>query len=477
VLEALPHRQILACLALLALGACSTKIAGGQTVCTNPANGQFVACPGVSVCVDPLKGTVIPCVSGDVTFGKADGDASDAPSDSAPSDGAPGDSAPGDGAPSDSVPDAPLDAKDVPILDAPPSDSGACANGAKQCKDKATLQTCNKGVWGSDFICPTTQECNDGACGCPSPCKALGLVECLPDVPALKTCQMNPDKCLSWGVPIACKPGEICQNGQCKTGTASGCNPPCSGNQTCQGSTCVPNGSGGTLACAQILACTSNCPLGDTSCSDGCVAQGSSSGQTQYSAYDACFAATCQPYADAGKNNEATACSYSSCYDVQAACIGSGGGSCSQLDTCVGGCTGSATCVIDCMKNASKPSGVNYFTMQGCISANCGGQAGDALITCAAEQCTSPFVQCFSPINPNQTLFSCKDVVACQGNCPGTGSSPCTKACIGQGSAQVQAEIAALLDCRDLKCGNWCPGSNCDSCVLQYCAAEVQACN
>ena len=167
----LPLRILTATIALAMLG-CSTKVDSGQTVCTDPKTGQFIACPGVSVCVDPLKGTIVACVSGDVTFGKSDADTSDS---------ATGDSAQDalmDAAP-DVGKDAALDVSDTPPADTVPADAAPCQSGAKQCKDKATLQTCSNGVWGSNLTCPTTQECHDGACGCPDPCKALGLVECL----------------------------------------------------------------------------------------------------------------------------------------------------------------------------------------------------------------------------------------------------------------------------------------------------------
>ena len=469
VLDTLPHLRTLLlrtlCCALgLVSTACSTKVDTGHNICTDPATGEFVACPGVSACVDPLKGNIIPCVSGDVTFGKADGDVSDVIKD-----------APGDvpDSASDTVKDAPTDTAFV--VDVPVADSGACQTGSKQCKDKATLQTCANGIWGSNLTCLATQECNDGACGCPSPCKALGLVECLPDVPAIKTCQMNPDKCLSWGVPIACKPEEICQNGVCKSGTTSGCNPPCAGNQTCQGSTCVPNSSGGTLTCGQVVACTGNCASGDTACSAGCTAQGSGSAQSQFTSYKSCISAICKAYADAGKVNDAMACIFNNCFDVQAACLGAGNATCSATNTCMSGCGGSATCVDACNKNANKSGGLGYYTLQGCMDANCAGLSGDGLIDCAKTQCTTGFVACFSPIGANQTNYTCLDIANCQGKC--NNDLLCAKACTAQGTPQAQADVNAFIDCRDLKCGNWCPGSNCDNCVVQYCAAELSACS
>ncbi len=463
----LPLRILTAIFALAMLG-CSTKVDNGQTVCTDPKTGQFIACPGVSACVDPLKGTIVACVSGDVTFGKSDADTSDS---------ATGDSAQDalvDAAP-DVSKDAALDVPDTTPPDAVPADTGPCQAGAKQCKDKATLQTCINGVWGSNFTCPTTQECHDGACGCPDPCKALGLVECLTDVPAIKTCQMNPDKCLSWGVPIACKPGEICQSGQCKTDTASGCNPPCGSGYTCQGTTCVANSTGGTLTCGQVVACNGNCATGDTTCSDGCLAQGSGGAQSQFTSYKSCISAICKPYVDAGKINDAMACIFNNCFDVQAACIGAGNAACNQTNTCMSGCNGSAACVDGCNKNASKVGGLGYYTLQGCMDANCAGLTGDGLVDCAKTQCTTSFVGCFSPIGAGQTLFTCLDIANCQGKCG--GDLLCAKACTLQGTAQAQADVNAFLDCRDLKCGNFCPGGNCSACVTQYCAYELSVCS
>ncbi len=472
MLQRLPHPRFLGAFLALFVGACSTQVEEGQTVCTDPKTGQFIACPGVSVCVDPLKGTVVPCVSGDVTFGKLDADTSDTAAEIVATDVV-----------QDAIADVQKDTAiaetsppDVGPADSGPVDTGPCQTGAKQCKDKNTLQTCTNGIWGANLTCPSTQECHDGACGCPDPCKALGLVECLSDVPAIKTCQMNPDKCLSWGVPIACKPGEICQNGQCKTGTTSGCNPPCSANQTCQNGVCIPNSTGGTLTCGQVVACTGNCAPGDTVCTDGCIAQGTSNGQRLFTAYKSCISAICKTYADAGQVNDAMACIYANCFDAQSACLGSGSATCNQTNSCITGCGTSATCVDACNKNSSKNGGLTYYTLYACMDSNCAGQSGDALVDCAKTQCTSSFVGCFSPIGANQTLFSCLDIATCQGKCG--GDTLCAKACTAQGTPQAQADVTAFVNCRDLKCGNWCPGStNCSPCVSQYCGYELAVCS
>lgn len=473
VLHGLPILRMLPWFVLAALCACSTKVDSGQTVCTDPKTGQFVACPGVNACVDPLKGTIVACVSNDVTFGKGDADVSDSATADAAKADVVLDATPEiskDSATTDAVSDSGVDSGADAIVDA-----GPCQTGAKQCKDKATLQTCSNGIWGSNFTCPSTQECHDGACGCPDPCKALGLVECLIDVPAIKTCQMNPDKCLSWGVPIACKPGEICQNGQCKTGTATGCNPPCGSGYTCQGTTCVANSTGGTLSCSQIVACSGNCAAGDTTCSDACIAQGSGNGQSQFNSYKSCIAAVCKPYADAGKVNDAMACIFNNCFDVQAACLGAGNATCSQTNTCMSNCGASAPCVDGCNKAASKAGGLGYYTLYGCMDANCAGLSGDGLTDCAKTQCTTGFVGCFSPLGAGQTLFSCLDIANCQGKC--NGDALCAKACTAQGTLQAQADVNAFIDCRDLKCGNWCPGANCTTCITQYCAYELSVCS
>ncbi len=473
MLQRLKNRPVSLWLAaLIALVACGTAPTTQQAVCTDPASGVFIACPGANYCVDPLTGKPEACVSGDVSFGKPDVDAGS------------GDTKPGD-VPTDSATDAAT--AELPPADtgpadtsAPPdtaiADAGPCQTGAKQCKDKATLQTCTNGVWGSNFTCAATQECNDGACGCPSPCKALGLVECLPDVAAIKTCQLNPDKCLSWGVPIACKPTEICSAGQCLPATASGCNPPCAANQTCQGTSCVPTSSGGTLTCSQVVACTGNCAAGDTACSAGCLAQGTSGAQGEFTSYKSCITAICKTIADSGKVNDAMACIFNNCFDVQAACLGAGSATCSATNTCISGCGNAASCVDACNKNASKSGGLAYYTLYGCIDANCGGQSGDALIDCAKTQCAGNFVSCFSPLPANQTLYSCLDIANCQGLC--NNDALCAKACTAQATAQAQADANAFITCRDQKCGNWCPnGANCSACISQYCAYELAACS
>ena len=471
-----PHRPVPLCALALIAAACGTAtLDQAPTVCTGP--GGFVPCPGSKACVDPLSGSVIPCPSGDVSFGKGDG--SDAGGDAKAGDGS-------DGGPADASGDAAKaetgtgetlqgdgGSGDAGVADAGVGDAGPCQTGQKTCKDKATLQTCTAGVWGGSFTCPSNQECNDGACGCPSPCKAIGLVECLPDVAALKTCQLNPDKCLSWGVPIACKPGEVCEAGICKA-TSGGCTPACKSGETCQGKTCVPTASGGSLSCSQIVACTGNCAAGDATCSDDCVAKGSSSGQTALSNYKTCIGAVCKPLADAGKVNAAMACIFGNCFDVQSACLGSGSATCSQVNACMGGCASSASCVDGCNKSASKAGGTAYYTLYACIDDNCPGQSGDALIDCAKTACTAGFIGCFSP-SGGQTLFSCLEIANCQKKCG--GEVLCAKACTQQGTPQAQADVNAFIDCRDNTCGAYCPGADCSLCLAQYCAAELSACS
>lgn len=416
------------------------------------------------MCVDPATGQTVACPSADAVFA-ADSDTSDS-SDSSVKDGSGK-----DGTDSGEVSvDGKIDSSEVGAE----VDSGICATGDKKCLNKTTVQTCKNGVWGQDSACASNEECSDGACGCPNACKAFGLVECLPDVAAVKTCQLDSNKCLSWGVPIACKPGEICETGVCKKPGGGGCSPACGSGQVCQNGACVTV-SGSGLTCSQIVACTANCLSGDTACTDDCLAKGSASAQSLLGDYKTCISSICKSLADQGKSNDAMACIFSNCFEQQAACIGSGSTACDVVNDCMTNCSGGASCINDCNKNASKGGGIGYYTLQGCMDANCNGQTGDALIDCAKTQCSSSFISCFSPIGPGQTLTSCAAIAQCEAKC--SGKVLCAKACVAQGTTQAQADVNAFINCRDYKCGSYCPSSpDCSTCVQLYCANELAAC-
>lgn len=453
------------------LGACGTPTAANNAplICRDRFSAKCYPCPGALICVDPITCKPIPCTATHPFQDASNGDGSDGKDSSDAGDVA--------GAPEVGQPDA------------------GCLKGAARCQGN-TVQVCQNAAWLDSQACPANQPCQDGACvKCADQCAALGLVECLGGVAALRTCQLNSDKCLAWGVAVACKPGESCAQGLCGGGPL-GCSPACGGNQVCSGGTCVDKGcnpacgngqvcqggqcvnsGSGSLSCAQVSACSGNCPEGDAACPGECFAQGTSGAQSNFTKYKSCIKATCKSFADQGKINETLFCIFQYCGAEQAACLGSGSGTCSELNDCLGGCSNGATCTSGCNAAASEQAGLDFYGLMTCVDGSCAGLTGDAQAQCAQGSCGSAYTKCFGA-STGGSLTSCKQIAECQAGCG--GSLACAKNCTAQGTAKAQADVKAFIDCRDQKCGAWCGGGSnpqCSSCITNYCYPQLQACS
>lgn len=483
-------------IALAAIGwtvGCGAKSSTVLLICRDPVTKACVACPDTHVCVDPVTCSIVDC-NVDVAFSKPDAVAEVA--DATPTD-AKVDTAVAD----QQVADSQVDTAAVLVPDTAPDvpadiSTGPCKPGAVRCQGN-TIQVCKPGdVWADDKTCAADLECKLGVCACKDPCPALNLVECLSGVPAIRTCSWTGSGCLSWGLPIACKPGEVCELGQCKApgpctpGCPPGkvcqggvcadapCNPACPTGQTCQSGVCVPKG-GGVLTCSQIAACIGNCPATDGACPDNCKAQGSDAGLSTLAAYQGCIKAICKSLADQGKINETMLCIYSNCATEQAACIGSGSGDCKKTSDCMATCGGSATCVNNCNAGASLQGAKDYYGLLTCIDDVCAGLTGQAQLNCAQTGCKMLWDKCFSGGSGGPALYStCLQVAQCQAKC--AGDVACAKACKAAATPAAQAAVDAFVICRDNKCGAWCSGANqnnCMTCVQQYCPNELAACS
>lgn len=486
------------------VAACAPNPADSTRVCRDPVTQACHPCPGSSGCVDPVQCMPIAC--GIIAFGDTDAGA----------DGADAGETLGDASKSEGLADAPdADAKaetgvdtdtDAPAEVAPDgqatdldvakdvalADGALCAVGEAQCSGN-TPQLCQAGKWVAQPACAGDLQCQKGICGCKDPCPALNLVQCVDGVPATKTCQLTGSGCLSWNLPVACKPGEVCQLGICQAPPA--CNPGCPPGQVCQGNVCIdapcapacPSGQscqkgvcvpkgGGTLSCAQVVACIGNCPAGDAGCPDSCKAKGSDAALGLLAGYQGCIKAVCKPLADAGKLNETLLCMYTNCFAEQKACTGAGTASCKQLSECLSGCGGSSTCANTCGSSASQQGGLDYYGLLTCIDNLCAGLAGDAQLQCAQQACKAGWDKCFGGAGALYT--TCLQIAQCQGKC--SGDITCAKACKAAGTPAAQAAVDAFIDCRDGKCGPWCsnPGlPSCADCVELFCASQLAACS
>jgi hypothetical protein len=228
----------------------------------------------------------------------------------------------------------------------------------------------------------------------------------------------------------------------------------------------------GTLTCAQVTGCVGQCPVGATACKDLCVSQGTATAQLQLSTLTTCITATCKAIYDSGQYSETMFCLYTYCGAEQAACMGSGSGSCSQLNSCLGGCGTSAVCSTNCHAQASVAAATDYYGLMACVELKCGAQTGTALNTCAQTYCNPAWQKC---LGGAASGLSCQGILTCAGKCTTT---ECAQACKAKGTTQAQQAIDTLVQCQSQKCGSYCQSDTpqCTSCMNTYCAAAQNAC-
>lgn len=463
---------VLGCLCLVA--ACTGSNGQAEQACRNALTGDCKACPGSTACFHPKTCQPIACGGTDVSFGAVDSgakpDASVQAADAA--DGAPPDAAAG-----------PDDGASAPDADAVASDTATAGDGAADADAAKPADAADAG--------PDLADGGDG--GCVDQCPAINLVECFGNVAATRTCLLGADKCLTWSTPAACKPGEACELGQCKA-PAPVCNPACGNGKLCQGGQCVDKpcapacGSGqvctdgqcvtpatGTLTCNQVAGCIGACAVGDDACKAGCTSKGTAQAQQTLGTLTTCLKSVCKAAADAGKASEAMFCAYSYCATEQAACFGSGTGTCAELNACSNDCGSSPTCPTTCNAAASTSAAQGFWGLMACVDDKCAGQTGDAQVQCAQAQCKTAFDKCFPGGGGGGGGLSCQGILACAGKC---GTKECAQTCKAQGSTAGKQDLDALLACQANKCGSFCQqdGPGCDKCMTDWCGGEWAAC-
>ncbi|MCG3174228.1 MAG: hypothetical protein GMKNLPBB_02456 [Myxococcota bacterium] len=354
------------------------------------------------------------------------------------------------------------------------------SNGAKQCKDSTTVQTCGPNYdpdlcneWGGDTKCSTGYQCSNGQCVCTDDCGPEGSKRCTTSG-QVETCGRNydSDTCLEWGGATSCPAETVCNSGNCvcvdlcTTAGAKRCNT--SGQvETCgtdyDGDKCLE--WGGATACPTGQACNNGvCAL---TCSDECA-----SGQKR-----------------CNTSNQVESCGN---YDGDACLEWGGAIGCGAGETCS---SGQCVCVDQCTPENSKrcntngqveTCGRNYDsdtclewggatacpTGQSCSGGVCG-------VVCSNE-CTSGAKRC----NASGQVETCGnyDIDLCTewggaASCPtgqtcsgGVCQSSCTNACTkGQKRCNGSSTAETCDDYNGDGCTEWggsasCPsGTQCES--------------
>ena len=389
---------------------------------------------------------------------------------------------------------------DAAAVDAGPTDTGAvdtgpaaaCTGSEISCKDKKTPRFCSEGQWLELNPCDSGYACDKGQCKCAGECKAIVQQECLPDIDAIKICK-HENNCLLWGIPEACKPGDICVQGACIAAPKT-CDPPCPKGHTCSKGQCIPPSDCkpacsagqvcdkgtcvGTMSCGQIHACVTQYSSGpnDKVNIDACVAKGTAAAQALYAKRKACIALACQKLIDAQKVNEAMLCMYSKCGVEQGECLGKGTNSCSSFANCLSGCKTSAVCLLECHSSASINAVKQWYNLNVCGDEYCGGMSGNAWAQCTTQKCQGPFTNCFGSSGTGGGTWSCKQILDCvKQNCK---DKACADQCKAKGSPQGLSDLQSLLDCQNAKCAQYCSGAaaSCNACIKIYCPQQNQVC-
>jgi len=336
---------------------------------------------------------------------------------------------------------------------------------------------------------------------CVDQCILLGGYECVQGLPMWHTCQLDAATgCLVWSKAQACPPSQHCKDGKCtddttddctKTGCANGfvcaggkcvpetpaCSPPCGSGKTCKSGVCVPIGTG-SFSCAQVKQCiASSCPQGSPqSCNDDCLMKGTAQAQTAVQDLKDCFTKLCETYVSQGKPYHAIWCAYTQCGSQQAACFGSGMGSCASLNDCLNGCLASdPLCPSVCSGKASTTSNADYYGVYACAEEACQGFSdANQFTACVQSKCAPQWKTCFGS---TQSGLSCQEIIGCLGACPASDTT-CAQGCKAQGTPDAQQQVMAYANCLNDLCAIPCQQgtSKCDACATEFCAAQWAAC-
>ncbi len=188
--------------------------------------------------------------------------------------------------------------------EAPPADEGPpaadaatcfdhCRTGQRRCAEDGAAQTCadydDDGCveWGGDVVCPEETRCVAG--GCAAACAhACEIGESVCGGGGVRACTVAPGGCRVLAEPVACNPGERCDDGACVP-EGRACNNGCAteGDRECMGdgyrrcgrfdedrclewSTSVPCPDGQTCRDGECVpGCTDECVAGETRCVAG----------------------------------------------------------------------------------------------------------------------------------------------------------------------------------------------------------------
>ncbi len=214
----------------------------------------------------------------------------------------------------------------------PPSCISECSTDGQIVCDGTAFKECGNFdsdsclEWSGVKNCPSGQFCESNQCKqivqCKNECDSTSLKECTGN--SFRSCEnFDSDNCLEWGLPVACEPNTMCQDGQCVPVTPV-CHNECdsAGFSSCDGNSVVTCGNFDSDSCLEF-GNASACPSGKQCQNGQCV-------QINRNCEDECGSISARACSDSG---------YKVCgnFDSDSCFEWSRVFSCQQGNTCVDG--------------------------------------------------------------------------------------------------------------------------------------------
>lgn len=189
-----------------------------------------------------------------------------------------------------------------------------------------------------------------------------------------------------------------CAGRQCGDDGCGGSCGSCAVGQTCQAGVCQAGGSGGGLDCVGILECVNTNECADQACLDGCISQGTTTAQSQFTAVLNCIGTNC---ADAATDAEFAQCQQEFCSAELNACTGgtgspggAGTATCNEVVTCVLTCADQA-CADNCVATGTAAAQTAAIGFYNCAVDNCASATTvDEFLSCGRSACPTEAADC-----------------------------------------------------------------------------------
>ena len=215
--------------------------------------------------------------------------------------------------------------------------------------------------------------------------------------------QARVDAYASWisgliGTPIA----------SCKSdATMCNCAAACTASGTCDNTLCQ------TKTCEDAYNCIAACDPSNQGCQVDCYNAATAQGQSQMDAMFACFQDMCGTITD---DTQFQQCVQSKCGSQVNTCLGitTGSATCKQMTWCLDACSATdQACAKACYNTGTAQAQQLYEAEATCIQDKCGTLTGTAEQDCAVKNCLTQIEACSPPTNCKMSGGGCPSGQAC----------------------------------------------------------------